>query len=74
MLNMPRLCSLWLQKQIGTGSGQRNGNGNETFALLQIVPAAGCNAATDVLCLCLVTEYSSFLETVLFTEEHHSSV
>lgn len=52
MLNMPRLCSLWLQKQIGTGSGQRNGNGNgnETFALLQIVPAAGCNAATDVLC------------------------
>lgn len=51
MLNMPRpLGSPWMQKQIGTGSDQKNGNGNGPCALLQIVPAAGCNAAIDVLC------------------------
>lgn len=42
MLNVPGHCSLWMQKQIGTGSDHRNGNRNRTFALLQKVPAAGC--------------------------------
>lgn len=59
MLIVPGPCSLWRQKQIGTESEQRNGNRNGTCALLQIVPAAGCNAVIDVL----VTECSSCLET-----------
>lgn len=60
VLNVPGPCSLWMQKQVGTESEQRNGNRNGTCALLQIVPAAGCNAVIDVL----VTEYSSCLEPI----------
>lgn len=64
---MPGPCSLRMQKQIGTGSDHRNGNRNETCASCRMW------AVINVLCWYLVTEYSSCLETILFTEEPHSS-